>query len=107
MVPLIDRVLVERLEPGEWGLVPAKGEVEALRVVVVTSVFSAQGITPKPLNWVLLRVVLGDPERLEFLRKEQVAKSSRKGGEVIVVVCFRSLFATNLLNFVAGIVAAT
>jgi hypothetical protein len=41
MVPLIDRVLVERLEPGEWGLVQAKGEVEALSVVVATSVFNA------------------------------------------------------------------
>jgi hypothetical protein len=40
MVPLIDRVLVERLEPGVWGLVQAEGEVEALRVVIATSVFN-------------------------------------------------------------------
>jgi hypothetical protein len=55
----------------------------------------------------LLRVILGDPERLKFLREKQVAKSSGEGGEVIAVICFRSLFATNLFNFVAGIVAAT
>jgi hypothetical protein len=59
------------------------------------------------LNWVLLRVVFGDPERLEFLREEQVAKSSGKGREAVTVVCFRGLFATNLLDFVAGIIAAT
>jgi hypothetical protein len=29
----------------------------------------------------LLRVVLGDPKRLEFLREEYIAKSSRVGGE--------------------------
>jgi hypothetical protein len=39
LVPLINRVLVERLEPSEWGLVKAEGEVEAIRVVVATSIF--------------------------------------------------------------------
>jgi hypothetical protein len=55
----------------------------------------------------LLRVVLGDPERLEFLREKQVAKSSGESGEAVAVVCFRSLFATNLFNSVAGIIATT
>jgi hypothetical protein len=55
----------------------------------------------------LLCVVLGDPERLEFLQKEQVAKSSREGGETVAVVCCGSLVATNLLNPVVGVVAAT
>jgi hypothetical protein len=54
----------------------------------------------------LLRVVLGDPERLEFLEKEQIGKSSGVGGEAVAVACFGSLFATNLLNLVAGIVAS-
>jgi hypothetical protein len=54
----------------------------------------------------LLRVVLGDPKRLEFLWEKQVAKSSREGGEAVTVTWFRSLFATNLINFVADIVAA-
>jgi hypothetical protein len=40
LVPLINRVLVELLEPGEWCLVQAEGEVEALRVVAATSVFN-------------------------------------------------------------------
>jgi hypothetical protein len=40
MVPFIDRFLVKRLELGEWGLVQAQGEVEALRIVVATSVFN-------------------------------------------------------------------
>jgi hypothetical protein len=58
------------------------------------------------LNWVLLRVVLGDPQRFEFLREKQVAKSSGEGGEAVAVTCFRNLFATNLFDSVAGIVAA-
>jgi hypothetical protein len=40
LVPLVDRVLVERLKPSEWCLVQAEGEVEALRIVVATSVFN-------------------------------------------------------------------
>jgi hypothetical protein len=55
----------------------------------------------------LPRVVLGDPERLEFLEEEQIAKSSGVGGEVVVVTCLSSLFAADLLNPVVGIVAAT
>jgi hypothetical protein len=51
-------------------LVQAKGEVEALRAIVATSVFNRYNIAPKTLNWILLCVVLGDPERLEFLREE-------------------------------------
>jgi hypothetical protein len=54
----------------------------------------------------LLRFVLGDPERLEFLWEKQVAKSSGEGGEAVAVTCFRSLFVTNLFDSVAGIVAA-
>jgi hypothetical protein len=50
--------LVERLEPCEWCLVQAEGEVEALGVIVATSVFDGEGIASEPLDWVLLRVVL-------------------------------------------------
>jgi hypothetical protein len=55
----------------------------------------------------LLRVVLGDPERLKFFQEEQVAKLSGVGGEAIAVVCCGSLVATNFLNSVASIIAAT
>jgi hypothetical protein len=53
----------------------------------------------------LLCVVLGDPERFKFLREEQIEKSRRVGGEA--VACFGSLFAMDLLDHVASIVAAT
>jgi hypothetical protein len=45
-------------------------EVEALRVVIATSVLDREGIASEPLHWVLLRVVLGDPQRFEFLREK-------------------------------------
>jgi hypothetical protein len=51
-------------------LVQTEGEVEALRVVVATSVLDGEGIAPEPLDGVLLRVVLGDPQRFEFVREE-------------------------------------
>jgi hypothetical protein len=51
-------------------LVQTEGEVEALCVVVATSIFYGEGIASKPLDWVLLCVVLGDPQRLEFLWEE-------------------------------------
>jgi hypothetical protein len=48
-------------------LVQAERKVEALCVVVATSVFDGEGVASKPLYWVLLRVVLGDPQGFEFL----------------------------------------
>jgi hypothetical protein len=75
LVPLVDRVLIQRLEPCEWGLVQAEGEVETLGVVVAASVLDGEDIAPKPLDGVLLHVVLGDPQRLELFGEEQVAKS--------------------------------
>jgi hypothetical protein len=66
LVPLVNRVLLERLEPCKRSLVQAEREVEALRVVVATSVFDGEGVASEPLYWVFLRVVLGDPQRFEF-----------------------------------------
>jgi hypothetical protein len=51
-------------------LVQTEGEVEALGVVVATSVLDGEGVASEPLHWVLLRVVLGDSQRLEFLSEE-------------------------------------
>jgi hypothetical protein len=51
-------------------LIQAEREVEALRVVVATSVFDGEGVASEPLYWILLRVVLGDPQRFEFLREK-------------------------------------
>jgi hypothetical protein len=47
-------------------LIQAEGEVEALRVVVATSVFDGESIAYELLDLILLRIVLGDPQRLEF-----------------------------------------
>jgi hypothetical protein len=74
LVPLVDRVLVQRLEPCEWGLVQAEGELEALGVVVAASVLDREGVGPEPLDGILLRVVLGDPQWFELVGEEQVAK---------------------------------
>jgi hypothetical protein len=51
-------------------LIQTEGEVEALRVVIATSVLDGEGIAFEPLYWILLRVVLGDPQRFEFLREK-------------------------------------
>jgi hypothetical protein len=58
------------------------------------------------LDWVLLRVILSDPQRFEFLREKQIAKSSREGGEVVIVACRGGLLASHFFNSAAGIVAA-
>jgi hypothetical protein len=47
-------------------LVQSEGEVEALRVVVATSIFDGENVASEPLDWILLHIVLGDPQRLEF-----------------------------------------
>jgi hypothetical protein len=51
-------------------LVQAEGEVKTLGVIVTTSLFNGEGVASEPLDWVLLRVVLGDPQRFEFLWEE-------------------------------------
>jgi hypothetical protein len=56
-------------------LVQAEREVEALGVVVAASILDGEGVTPELLDGVLLRVVLGDPQRLELVGEEHVAKS--------------------------------
>jgi hypothetical protein len=58
------------------------------------------------LDWVLLRIVLSDPQRFEFLWEEQIAKSSGEGGEAVVVTCSGGLVAPYFLNSPVGIVAA-
>jgi hypothetical protein len=87
-------------------LVETQREVEALCVVVATSVFDGEGVASEPLHWVLLRVVLGDPQRLEFLWEKQIAKSSREGGEAVIFACRGGLVASNFFDSAAGIVAA-
>jgi hypothetical protein len=86
-------VLVQRLEPCERSLVQAEGEVEALGVVVAASILDGEGVAPEPLDGILLRVVLGDSQRLEFLWEEEVTKSRRESGEAVVVARRRSLLA--------------
>jgi hypothetical protein len=66
-------------------LVQIEGEVEALGVVVATSVLDGKGVASEPLHRIVLRVVLGDSQRLEFLWEEEVAKSRREGREAVVV----------------------
>jgi hypothetical protein len=48
-------------------LVQAEEEVETLGVIVATSIFDGEGVASEPLDWMLLRVILGDPQRIEFL----------------------------------------
>jgi hypothetical protein len=86
-------------------LVQAEREVEALRVVVSTSVLDGEGVASEPLFWISLRIVLGDPQRLEFLWERQIAKSSREGGEAVVLACRGGFIASNFFDSAAGIVA--
>jgi hypothetical protein len=58
------------------------------------------------LNWVLLRVVLGDPQRFEFLWEKEIAKSSGEGEEAVIVACRGGLLAPYFFNSAVGIVAA-
>jgi hypothetical protein len=106
LVPLVDRVLLKRLEPCKWILVQAEGEVEALRVIVATSVLDGEGVAPEPLYWVLLHIVLGDPQRLECLWEQQIVKSSREGREAVVLAYRGGFLASNFLDSATGIVAS-
>jgi hypothetical protein len=87
-------------------LVETEREVEALRVIVATSVFDGEGVASEPLHWILLRIVLGDPQRIEFLWEKQIAKSSREGGEAVVFAYHGGFVASNFFDSAAGIIAA-
>jgi hypothetical protein len=49
---------------------PAEEKVEALGVIIATSVFDGEGVASEPLDWVLLRVILSYHQRFEFLLKK-------------------------------------
>jgi hypothetical protein len=87
-------------------LIQTEREVEALRVVVATCIFDGEGLASEPLDWVLLRIILGDPQRFEFLWEKQIAKPSREGGEAVIFACRGGLVASNFVDFAANIVAA-
>jgi hypothetical protein len=78
LVPRVDRVLVQRLEPCEWGLVQTEGEVEALGVIVAARVLDGEGVAPEPLNGILLRVVLGDPRGLNLSGRSKLRSRGEK-----------------------------
>jgi hypothetical protein len=88
-------------------LVQAEREVEALHIVVATSILDGEGVASEPLYWILLHIVLGDPQRLEFLWEQQIAKSSREGGEAVVLACRGGFLASDLFDSTAGIIATT
>jgi hypothetical protein len=87
-------------------LVQARGKVEALCIIVAASIFDGEGIASESLDWILLRIVLGYPQRLEFLWEKQIAKSSREGREAVVVACRGGLLASYFFNCVTCVVAA-
>jgi hypothetical protein len=87
-------------------LVQIEGEVEALGVVVATSVLDGEDVASEPLDGVLLRIVLGDSQRFEFFWEEQVAKPRREGGEAVVVAYGGGLLPPQFFNLLAGIEAA-
>jgi hypothetical protein len=66
-------------------LVQTEREVKELGVVVATSVLDGEGVASEPLHRILLRVVIGDSQRLEFPWEEEVAKSRREGREAVVI----------------------
>jgi hypothetical protein len=87
-------------------LVQAEGKVEALCIIVVASIFDGQGVASEPLDWVLLRIILGDPQGFEFLWEKQIVKPSGEGGEDVVVACRGGLLASYFFNSTAAIIAA-
>jgi hypothetical protein len=87
-------------------LVQIEREVEALRAVVATNIFDGESIASEPLDWVLLRIVLSDPQRLEFLWEKQIAKSRREVEEAVIFACRGGLLASYVFKSAVGIVAA-
>jgi hypothetical protein len=87
-------------------LVQTESKVEALCIIVAASIFDGEGVASEPLDWILLHIVLGDPQRFEFLWEKQIAKPSREGGEAVIFACRGGLLASDFFNSTVSIVAA-
>jgi hypothetical protein len=87
-------------------LVETEGKVEALCIIVAASIFDGEGVASEPLDWVLLRIVLSDPQRFEFLWEKKITKLRKEGREAVVVACRGGLLASYFFNSTAGVVAA-
>jgi hypothetical protein len=85
-------------------LVQAEGKVEALCVIIATSIFDGEGVASERLYSILLRAVLGDPQWFEFLREKYIATPCREGGEAVVLAY--GFVALNFLDSATDIVAA-
>jgi hypothetical protein len=87
-------------------LVQAEGKVEALCIIAAANIFNGEGVASEPLNWILLRIVLGEPQGFEFLWEKKIAKSSRESWEAVVVACRGGLLASYFFYSTVGVVAA-
>jgi hypothetical protein len=58
------------------------------------------------LDGIFLRIVLGDSQRFELVREEQVVKPRREGGEAVVVAYGGGLLPLQFFDLLAGVVAA-
>jgi hypothetical protein len=58
------------------------------------------------LDGVFLRVVLGDFQRFELVREEQVAKPRREGREAVVAAYGGGLLPPQFFDLLEGVVAA-
>jgi hypothetical protein len=54
----------------------------------------------------LLRIILGDPQRLEFLWEQQIEKSRWESGEAVVLACRGGFLASNFFTSAVSVIAA-
>jgi hypothetical protein len=74
----IDGVLLEALQPHEWGSLQSHHKVDKLGGVGATHDFYGHGVAPDPLLRSLLAVVLGNPDRFEALQVRVQTKVMRE-----------------------------
>jgi hypothetical protein len=81
LVPLVDRVLVQRLEPCEWSLVQEEEEVEALGVIVAASILNGEGVAPEPLVGSCFASYLVIPKGLNLSGWSKLRSRGEKAGK--------------------------
>jgi hypothetical protein len=74
-------VLVQRLEPCEWGLVQAEGEVEALSVVVAASILDGEGEHLSHWMGSCFASYLVIPKGLNLLGRSKLRSRGEKAGK--------------------------
>jgi hypothetical protein len=86
VLPRVDGVWFEAFEPSEGRGFQGHREIECLGGVGSPGDVDGNRVATNPLAWVLLAVILGDPDWFKILGVEFVTDVGGEGGEAVIII---------------------